>query len=299
MRVRWRGHREVYDVLGQQTHREGPRGERWTQVSGVRVGAYPDGMVYAEARAAALLDGASSHRLVPVDEVPSAATAAGALVETVTKVPAAGGPALGRLDLAADLRFEDGREGLDLLRTLAEIDLPWLKAGTEGCKRTALETVYWRSVNGRAVQLRAYDKGVESETAAPGTWLRLERQRRWRRARERAVLDVCSEGFEHLWADRHLEGLVRVPEVVRCDRASAVEELRRLHDTGQLSSRLLESLAGFVVTGGHGASRTRTYKRWAQLRDLGIALDPSATGARVVPIALYLNRARAAWEQAA
>jgi hypothetical protein len=39
-------------------------------------------------------------------------------------------------------------------------------------------------MRGRSVALRCYDKGKESETCTPGMWLRLERQRRWRKEQE-------------------------------------------------------------------------------------------------------------------
>lgn len=58
--------------------------------------------------------------------------------------------------------------GLEFLRALSYVDIPWLKVGTEGGKRDRLETVYHRNMRGRSVALRCYDKGVESDTCAAG-----------------------------------------------------------------------------------------------------------------------------------
>lgn len=98
---------------------------------------------------------------------------------------------VGRADLASELRFSDGRDGVELLRAVSYVDLPWLKVGTEGGKRDSLETVSWRTVNGRSVVMRMYDKGRETGLAAPGEWIRFERQRRRRNAGADSMLGTC------------------------------------------------------------------------------------------------------------
>jgi hypothetical protein len=90
-----------------------------------------------------------------------------------------------------------------------------------------------------------------------------------------------------------------VPDVVICDPPAAVAELRRLHDEGRIGGRLLHSLAGFVMLGELGLPRSTAYMRWAQLRDLGIAMDPGATGATIVSIASHVRRASSAFKVAA
>jgi hypothetical protein len=298
LRLRSRSSSGAYERIGRLTHREGPRGERWLKTEGVRVGAYPDGLTYAESRAAVMLAGPEAHGLCSAAEVAGASErAVGLLCALVGEAET--DPRAGRLDLTADLCFEDGREGLELLRAMSYVDVPWLKAGTEGAKRGRLESVVWRSWNGRSVQLRLYDKGVESGLAAPGTWLRLERQIRWRKARELRVSEVVGLDFGDLYRRRYLEALSDVSELVRVDRAGAVEELRRRQGLGELGRGELQALAGFVVAGDAGLSRSSSWRRWARLRELGIVLDLHDGGGQVVKLSDYVARASRAWERVA
>jgi hypothetical protein len=103
---------------------------------------------------------------------------------------------LGRLDIAAELTFDDGRDGLAFLHALSLADVPWAKVGTEGKKREHIQTVNFRTVRGRQILMRAYDKGIEAGIAPPGELIRFERQRRYRKTAERTVaqaleLDPC------------------------------------------------------------------------------------------------------------
>ena len=140
---------------------------------------------------------------------------------------------MGRADLASELRFTDGEEGLEFLRALSYVDIPWLKVGTEGQKRDRLETVYHRNMRGRSVALRCYDKGVESETSAPGARLRLERQRRWRKDQEGTVNDVIARGLAEQFVGRELRAVVLgEEEVMVCDPPAAADRLRELYARG-------------------------------------------------------------------
>ncbi len=169
--------------LARQEHSIAARGDVYVQAAGVRWGSFPDGMAYVEGRVAALLDGPDAHYLASPAQLVEAAEL---VADTIGSAPADVG--LGRLDLASELRFDDPREGLALMRAIAAADVPWLKTGTMGSKRDGLETVNWSAVNGRSIQLRLYDKGRESGTSLPGTRLRGERQKRMRKGREQRVL---------------------------------------------------------------------------------------------------------------
>jgi hypothetical protein len=211
-----------------------------------------------------------------------------------------GDVALGRGDLASELVFPDGREGLELLRAASYVDLPHLKAGTEGGKRMGLQTVAWRPVRGRSIVLRLYDKGVETGQAAPGSWLRLERQRRWRKGRERTVDDVLASGLREAFVGRELLALVSgVEDVVVCDRDGACERLRRECARGRITGAMLEKLSGYVVQDGFGLNERTSYRRAADLRSLGIALNPNEGGASVVSLGDYMRRFTEPWELAA
>lgn len=89
-------------------------------------------------------------------------------------------PALRRVDLAGELRFVRGEDGRELLALLDLLHIarhklsPVREQGGPG-----LETIYWRTAKRSIPVLRAYDKGVESSTAAPGERIRIERQLRY------------------------------------------------------------------------------------------------------------------------
>lgn len=203
------------------------RGELRRTVNGITVGAYPDGLVKVEGRLAALLYGEEDHRLLGTDDFVHAPEAAADLFGLDLGAAPVG---VGRADLASELRFTHGEEGLEFLRALSFVDIPWLKVGTEGGKRDRLETVYHRNMRGRSVSLRCYDKGVESEMCAPGMWLRLERQRRWRKDQEGTVHDVIGRGLAEAFVGRELRAVVAGEDAVTvCDPPAAAHRLRELY----------------------------------------------------------------------
>ena len=173
----------------------------------MRLGATREGMLYVEGRLGAILNGPDDHSLQPLTRSADGATAArerfGFDVD----------PAMSR-SVGSTSQPNSGsttaRDGLAFLHALSLADVPWAKVGTEGKKRERIETVAFRSVRGRTVLMRAYDKGVESGTARPGEMIRLERQRRYRKAVEPA----CPE-------PRHTTSR-RSSSAANCDRSSSV-----------------------------------------------------------------------------
>jgi hypothetical protein len=108
---------------------EGPRGELYRQADGVRIGAHRDGMLYAEGRLAAILNGPDDHSLLPMAALePGAQAAAQRFGFDIDATDSR----IGRLDIAAELQFDDGRDGLAFLHALSLADVPWAKVGTEG-----------------------------------------------------------------------------------------------------------------------------------------------------------------------
>jgi hypothetical protein len=287
VRFRYRG-----DVHGHERfarsgpHVEGPRGELYRQEDGVRVGAFRDGTLYAEGRLAAVLRGPGDHSLLPVDALPDGAEQArqrfGFAVDGSTA-------ALGRLDVAAELRFDDGRDGLAFLHALSLADVPWAKVGTEGKKRERIQTVTFRSVRGRTILMRAYDKGIESGLAPAGEVIRFERQRRYRKRDELSVSSAVDLDVGRLFTGRELEALVRVTAEVVCDQWGAIDRLSELVRWGWIKAPKADALAGFLVRGGEGHKQSTWYSRWAALRDLGIVVDPLARERSSVPVGKHLR----------
>jgi hypothetical protein len=267
-------------------HYEGPRRELYGQDDGVRLGAFLDGTVYAEGRLAALLHGSENHTLLPVATLREGAEKAsrrfGFPVDASLAV-------LGRLDVAAELQFNDGAEGLAFLHALSLADVPWAKVGTEGKKRDHIQTVNFRSVRGRTILMRAYDKGVESDLAPAGELIRFERQRRYRKRSELSVSEAQELNIAQLFLGRELDSLVRVTAEVVCDEWGAVDRLNELVELGRIKAPRADSLAGFLARRGRGHKPSTWYDRWASLRELGILVDPLARERLSVPVGRHLR----------
>jgi len=269
------------------------RGELRRTTGAITIGAYPDGLVTVEGRLAALLYGEDDHRLLGADDFVRAPEAAAELFGLDLDAAPVG---VGRADLASELVFADGRDGHEFLRALSYVDLPWLKVGTEGGKRDRLETVYHRNVRGRSVALRCYDKGVESEARASGTWLRLERQRRWRKDREGTVHDVVGRGLAEAFVGRELRAVVAGDdEVTVCDPPAAAQRLRELYSEETITGDTLHRLGAFVWFGDEGLHPRTAQRRAASLRRLGLALNPHEGGRATVPVGEYFRAFAAAW----
>lgn len=299
VRYRYRENRDRFLGLGVEmgvAHHA--RGEVRRSEAGVTVGAFPDGHVYVEGRVAAILYGQDDHRLCSLAELNEAAH----LAAGIAGVPAPDleRVAFGRYDQAAELAFEDGREGMALMRLAASADVPWLKTGVEGAKRDDLETVYWRTQRGRSTVLRLYDKGVEAGIAGPGELLRLERQRRFRKSREVSVASLRPEDLRESYVGRELRTLVGIErEHELVTRAGAIESLRSLLAHGTISRRTADALVSFVVLGADELPERTARYRWAQLRRHGIVLDSLRGDGRVVDLAGYVRRFVDQWEVAA
>jgi len=287
----------LYERLRRREHQTGARGEIYVQADGCRWGAFPDGLSYVEGRVAAVLDGADAHYLAtPQRAVEAAELFADTIGCDVGQV------GVGRLDLASELHFDDGREGLALMRAMAALDVPWLKTGTEGSKRDGLETVAWRNVNGRSINFRLYDKGVESETAAPGTRLRGERQRRMRKGRELVAAALPSLDLGSLYIGRELRPFAAADRSVTvCNTLDAVEVLNALARAGTVTRGRADRLAGFLICGRRRIDYTaRTwYRVWSELRTLGIALDDQIAEVIELPVSRYVGALADAWAVAA
>jgi hypothetical protein len=266
---------------------EGPRGELYRQADGVRLGAHRDGMLYAEGRLAAILNGAADHSLLPLSDLEDGSrVAAQRFGFDVDPIDAR----LGRLDIAAELRFDDGRDGLAFLHALSLADIPWTKVGTEGKKREHIQTVNFRSVGGRQILMRAYDKGIEAGIAAPGELIRFERQRRYRKTAEKSVAMALELEPRELFIGRELESLVDVTAETVSDTWGAVDRLNEYVRQGRVRAAKADALAGFLVRRGEGHKSSTWYGRWADLRALGILVDPLARERASVPVGRYLRQ---------
>jgi hypothetical protein len=288
VRYRYRGDPHAYARFAHAgASDEGPRGELHRRVDGVRVGAYRDGMLYAEGRLAAILNGPDDHSLLPMAALEHGARAA---AERFGFDVDCADARVGRLDVAAELRFDDGRDGLAFLHALSLADVPWAKVGTEGKKREQIQTVNFRSVRGRQILMRAYDKGVEADIAAPGELIRFERQRRYRKAAEKSVAMALELEPRELFIGRELKSLIDVTAETVSDTWGAIDRLNEYVCQGRVRPAKADALAGFLVRRGEGHKSSTWYGRWADLRALGILVDPLARERASVPVGRYLRQ---------
>lgn len=267
VRYRFRDQTERY--LGLQYEagvQHGARGEVRRTEGGVTVGAYPDGLVYVEGRLAAILNGEQDHSLRPGSELRAGAEAAAARAGVQAQAQAA----VGRLDVTGELWFDEPEDGRRFLSSLAELDVPWLKTGTEGGKASGVETVYYRTARGRSVVMRAYDKGVETGQAPAGRWVRVERQRRYRKSREQDASTVASLDFAEVFAGRELARLTEHRDSLIGDVPAQVGRLRAAVDRGSIPAATAERLAGYLLLHGRGLPARTLYRREAELRAHGI-----------------------------
>lgn len=296
VRFRWREDNVVHADFKKREGgtREGYRGERFVQTPFGRVGSYPDGLFYIEARAGALIAAnPDDHSLGAVKDLTLAEQVARTIAHNVG-ANVTDQARLGRVDLASELRFDDGAEGSAFLHSLASLDVPWCKTRTDGRKGSKIETVSFHGTSGKTIYLRAYDKGIESGTDKPGKRIRVERQKRFRKAIEPNIAQLIQNtDFSALFYGREFAKLVDLPTATVCDVRGALETLcERCQSYSQL-----ERLAGYIVVGAMiDYSRPSGYRRAAELRELGIYVDPGATVERLeVPVGQYLQTLGAAW----
>lgn len=258
-----------------------------------RVGCYPDGMAYIEGRVSAMVVGSpDEHRLATVHELPTAERVAHRIVNDVG-YPVPEEPArLGRIDLASEMRFTRGSEGLAFLHSLSRIDVPWCKSRTDGRKGDSIETVSFHGTRGKTIYLRAYDKGIESGTYPPGERIRVERQKRYRKERELTVEMLQGANLHSMYLGREFSKLVNLPMATVCDVPEALEVLWERCE----SSRQMEYLAGYLVVGQYlDYDRQTIWRRESALRELGIYVDPTQIERVEVPVGRYLHALAAAW----
>jgi hypothetical protein len=300
VRFRWRTDNVAYLKFQQRPEGtiEGYRGERFEQTPLGRIGVYPDGLVYMEGRAQAiLLTDKDDHTLCQPDNLISAERVARSLVQDAGVPLGNEGAQLGRVDLASELRFSDGYDGSAFLHSLASLDAPWCKSRVDGRKGDSIETVSFHNTRGKSILLRAYDKGVESGTHLPGHRIRVERQRRFRKEREPNVAMFVAADLRKMYVGREFESLAHLS---RTSYVCNVPDALRLLLESDLPDATVERLAGFLVVGRHlDYNRVSLWRRSAELRSLGIAVDPAAIEMVEVPVGRYLEALSSAWAIAA
>ena len=261
------------------------------------VGAFPAApLLFVEGRAAALGSGdeedhslADVRRLSNIQDRVTADLSAllGTNIDSVAE--------LRRVDLSGELRFARPEDGRELLRILDGLHSPRHKTSPVRERGgPAIETAYWRTPSRSVPVLRAYDKGVESQTALPGERIRIERQLRYNGSQRPALSQWLSHDLGALYSApirRWLENGVAAgtaQQLIRYLTDAAViwpsywssghswaSSAGRVHCSMWPSRKVERVLGTLAVVDAYGStwpawSVKQRQRRLAEIRDLGL-----------------------------
>jgi len=216
---------------------------------------------------------------------------------------------LRRLDLACDVRFSEGAQGLRFLRALAALDLPrqksdvWKKDG-----RT--ETIYYRTPKRAKIRLRVYDKGIESGSHSAGELVRLEQQLRWVGKKQpdpatiaRSDLGRLWQGQLHAWEDSENVAVADLDSMQRVILQAVSEKQIPIYQAERLLGTLAMRGRGFGKESFAADGKRHLWaRRSRELRALGFVLDEDGLGTKreqaTLPLGTILCALRQAWPPA-
>jgi hypothetical protein len=279
-------------------------------VGGGRVGYYPaHRMIFIEGRLAALHaadQGAAG--LAPASQLEAASGIAAAAISELLR-PATLGTAqatLRRCDAAADIRFGRQDDGLRFLRACGALGLPRLKSKVIS-HNGETQSVYWITPVKGDVRIRLYDKGLQSKTAPVGELVRIERQYRWRGAKQPAPANIVKRDLGRMW-QAELRAWEGCDEIVVAGLDAHARLIMERAEDGTINPSKALRLSGEVLQRGRGYGKAwwvaqGKARQWArhtkELRELGIVLDenglPGDTGAETLPLGKILRAVRNAW----
>lgn len=272
-----------------------------------RLGLYPQhGLFYADARLGAALAGTDDdHSLQAPEHLPTAAELGRDAWRRAGVALTGSRVAIRRLDPAAELRFEDGTDGLRFLRNLGGMTLTKLKRATyDAVDGSRVETVNFFRPKKRQKIGRAYDKGVEAQTHEPGKRIRLEQQMRFDKAKQRQPQDLDRAFVAGEYAKRYKPWREPVDRVVVGDLDALADAIYEREADGRIKPESADGLLGFfayVSRYGREAYERRytdrTYRRHhRRARRLGLYLDAKAQKVEATDTARYVGMMIDAWQ---
>lgn len=215
-------------------------------------------------------------------------------------------PCVRRLDLAADLRWNDPAHGIAALRALGDLSMPRVKIA-EWRHEGRTETIaYYTATKKKRLLHRIYDKGIESGSDPAGALLRFERQHRFERAKQTPVERMALSGDpEALWLDG-FEDWAHAAERLKVGGVDGAQlRLVEMVERGDLAPHEAERRIGSLAVArmrGEGWWRDLgkphlVRRRRSDLADLGIPLAPSEKPQREVMLGEAIRALRAAWQE--
>lgn len=267
--------------------------------SGMRVMSWPEmGVVKVEGRLAAAIDKShQSHRLAERDELRQIGDVmSDELEELLGCRPSTRAVGVGRYDLVTERDFQDGNDGRQLLRAMRALCPPRCKLKVHSTPM-GVETV--TVLSGRRSIFRAYDKGLESGTAAPGERIRFEAQVQRAKAARQGP-NATAESDLRAAFGRTIEPFMQGAPVTVTTASGVVDQVAEKLSTGELSVAKAERLVGaaeLLRRYGRGiyVDDWRSARRLRDLRDVGIAIDDQLPEGTTVPVSELLQAALEEW----
>lgn len=198
-----------------------------------------------------------------------------------------------RLDFTVDLE-RPADVGRAILSGVAAVEPAGLLRSTvHRDPRHRIATVTWEGSKGKVA--RAYDKGLESGSHAPGRRVRLEAQCRFPRGTrihtDEVVSDTAAfffrERFKRLWAAK--KGLTVT------NTRHALDILQEAVNDGEITPATSLKILGYLVAEQQGVelgSRSSRYRQKAAARELGLVLVDGANEPVTIDLAVELLEAR-------
>jgi hypothetical protein len=299
----WRPHTDhPFDAMREVGFTYGPSGSMICSERGPgdeRIVAFPThGVLAIEGRLGATLNrDPDDHELVPARFARDAEQAGEQLLHDVLAYRPDGQTIceVRRFDLATELRFDQGADGIAFLRTLGGMHPARTRTTLEVANDGRVETVYVRTPKRGDVLQRLYDKGVEAASNPPGERIRLESQQRPSK-RERVSPGALGRLDLRSHFIRRMEPYVKNGnDLVTAGSEAAVDELlgRVARDELTLAraERLIGSLAVLRIHGRAIYDERQGRRRLQSLREAGVALEDELPPDRVVPVGQLLRDA--------
>lgn len=204
-----------------------------------------------------------------------------------------------RLDVTATVAFEDARAGLAFLQGVAHLEVARTgKRIAYTAKGGRVESVIWKSPNGRRTLARVYDKGVEANCAEPGELIRLEGQHRFNRA-QRMSTEMISDNphiCEQMFAGRFAPLAAAAGGVKAASLPALIEHLRDKMRVGEIDSQKAVRALGFLAFGFENLPPRTRYRWQKEVRELGLVLADPMSDPIEVDVVEGIEAALAAWE---
>jgi hypothetical protein len=264
---------------------------------GVRVAVFGS-VIRVEGRLDPLLSGCrDTWELRPATDAEPGERAARRLVERYAATRLSGDAEVARLDLAHELHFDDGADGLGALATIAALRPSLRKTKVISANDGTVQTVYFVTPRAAIVRERIYDKGVESSSHPAGRRLRIEAQHRFTKAQAMTAGMVRRLDLPQLYGAKIQP--YAVAETVSVGRDRAEGELMKRVGAGDLTIAKAERMLGTIAVlhryGRAAWPDSSARRRLAELRRFGITPEAIVPPDRVVPVGRLLAESIDAW----